>query len=92
MPLIFGVLVVQSNPLLMVRSAHHAGVPEFVVGFEQIRPSWLVPVGAVGLLACGKPVAGARTFGGTNLQLPVVSEESTLKVLVVLTTGIYGGG
>lgn len=50
------------------------------MGLEQIRPSWLVPAGAVALLACGKSVTGSRTFAGTNLQLPVVSQESTIKV------------
>lgn len=53
-----------------------AGVPELHFGFEQVKPPWLMAVGAVALLASNKTVTGGRTFGKTQVQLPVAHTNS----------------
>lgn len=52
------------------------GVPELHFGFEQIRPHWMLAVGALALLAGNKTVSGGRTFGKTNVHIPVVHQDS----------------
>jgi len=55
----------------------YQGVPEVHFGFEQVKPPWLMAVGAAALLASGKTVSGSRTFGRTNLQLPKTHQDTT---------------
>ena len=55
------------------------------MGLEQVKPTWLVAVGAVALLAAGKSVTTSRTFGGTTVQIPVISQDSSLKVRLLAT-------
>jgi len=50
------------------------------IGFEQVKPPWLMAVGAVALLACGKPVSGSRTFGRTSLHVPKTHQDTTAQV------------
>lgn len=57
----------------------YQGVPELSVGLEQVRPTWLIGVGAVALLALGKPITHSRTFGGTSINLPGGSQNSKIK-------------
>lgn len=56
------------------------GVPELHFGFEQVKPTWLLAVGAVALLAGNKTVSGGRTFGKTNVHIPVVHQDSLAQV------------
>jgi len=68
---------------IKVRAANvrfSAGVPEVHFGFEQVKPPWLMAVGAAALLASGKTVSGSRTFGRTNLQLPKTHQDTTAQV------------
>ena len=56
------------------------GVPELHFGFEQVRPSWMLAVGALTLLAGNKTVSGGRAFGKTNVHIPVVHQDSLAQV------------
>ena len=55
------------------------------MGLEQVKPTWLMAVGAVALLAAGKSVTTSRTFGGTTVQIPVTGQDSSLKVRLLAT-------
>ena len=57
------------------------GVPELSFGLEQVRPKWLIAVGAVALLAAGQPISQSKTFAGTSLQTPVLKQNANLKVI-----------
>ena len=57
-----------------------AGVPELGFGLEQVKPSWLIPVGAAVLLATKGTVSGGKTFGGTRVEVPGINHDTTLKV------------
>ena len=62
------------------------GVPELGFGLEQVKPNWLIPLGAVVLLATKGQVSAGKTFAGTNVQLPVVNKNTNLKVGNVFLT------
>ena len=54
--------------------------PELGFGLEQVKPNWLIPLGAVALLATKGKVSAGKTFAGTKVQIPVVNHDSNLKV------------
>jgi hypothetical protein len=70
----------------------YQGVPEVHFGFEQVRPPWLMAVGAVALLASGKTVSGGRTFGRTNLHVPKTHQDTTAQGEVNASVKKRGNG
>lgn len=62
------------------------GVPELHFGFEQVKPPWLIALGAVALLANRKTVSGGRTFGKTDVHLPLMHKDSLAQANLFLTS------
>lgn len=55
----------------------YQGVPEVHIGFAQVKPPWLMAVGAAALLASNKPLSWGQSFGRTSLQVPKTHQDAT---------------
>lgn len=53
-----------------------AGVPEFGLDIDNVKPVGLVAAAAAVVLAIGLPLSGGKTFGDLHTRLPAVSQDA----------------